>query len=79
MEAELFPYQETVDQKLLAIMDKKECRKCANRIRVKQGRDQHVVVTVCRARKSKRTKSGFLKVKANQPACILFIDKDKEK
>lgn len=79
MDGELFPYQETTDPKLLAIMDGKVCRKCAHRIKVYQGADQHVKVTVCEAQKSGRTKSGLLKVKANQPACILFKNKTTEK
>lgn len=31
------------------------------------------------ARKSGRTKSGYLRVRCDQPACILFTHKDNEK
>lgn len=59
------------------IMQGHTCRECSNRICITQGLDQHVKVFVCKARESKLSKSGLLRVKANQPACILFTSKTK--
>lgn len=72
MDGYLFDIEEYTRDDVRLIMQGYTCRQCANRIHIQQGFDNHVRVTACQVRKSRRTKSGFLKVKANQPACILF-------
>ena len=79
MDGLLFDPTEYTDERVRAIMQDKTCRLCAHRITLHQGYDQHVTVTVCDAIPSGRTKSGLLKVKANQPAYILFTNKNNSK
>lgn len=79
MQETLFDIEEFTDPAVRQIMQGNTCRHCAHRITVHQGYDQHVSVTVCDAIPSGRTKSGLLKVKANQPACIRFTHKNNTK
>lgn len=76
MDGYLFDIEEYTRDDVRAIMQGRTCRQCANRIHQQQGFDNHVHVTVCKVRKSGLTKSGMLKVRANQPACILFTLKN---
>ena len=75
----IFNVEDYTDERVRSIMQGNTCRMCAHRITIKQGYDQHVTVTVCDAIPSGRTKSGLLKVKANQPAYILFTNKNNSK
>lgn len=76
MENTLFDIEEFTDPAVVRIMQGNTCRICAHRIPVHQGQDQHVRVWVCDARPSGRTKSGLLRVRVDQPACILFTNKN---
>lgn len=68
MDGTLFNIEEFTDPALVRIMSGNTCRQCGNRFIRK--------CSYCHARPSKQTKTGFLKVKANQPACILFTNKN---
>lgn len=70
MQETLFNIEEYTDPAVLAIMQGNTCRHCANRRVIRQGRSR---LSVCVAHKSGRTKSGYLRVRVDQPACILFI------
>lgn len=72
MDGLLFDPTEYTDESVRRIMEGHTCRQCGNRRRICQGKNQHVRVSVCSVRKSGRTKSGFLRVRVDQPACILF-------
>lgn len=76
MQGVLFDIEEFTDPKVRRIMQGHTCRQCAHRIAVRQGRDKRVRVWVCDAIHSGRTKSGMLRVRVDQPACILFTHKD---
>jgi hypothetical protein len=72
----LFPPEEYTDETVRAIMQGNTCRQCAHRQVFHQGTDQHVKVFVCDAHKSGQSRSGWLRVRSNQPACILFTHKN---
>ncbi len=76
MDGFLFDPTEFTDERVRAIMNRHTCRQCGHRIIVNQGIDQHVRVSVCEAIPSGRTKSGKLRVRVDQPACILFTHKN---
>lgn len=76
MDGFLFPPEEYTDERVRSIMDGNTCRQCAHRQTVKQGYDGQNRVSICECRKSKRTKSGQLRVRVDQPACILFTQKN---
>ena len=75
MDGLLFNPADYTDERVRSIMQGRTCRHCGHRQNVKQGQDQHVRVSVCDAHKSGRTKSGYLRVRVDQPACILFTAK----
>lgn len=79
MDGTLFNIEDYTDKRVRRIMQGNTCRHCGHRIPVNQGLDQHVRVFVCDARPSGRTKSKLLRVRADQPACILFTHKDNSK
>lgn len=79
MDEFLFPIEEYTDERVRSIMDGNTCRNCAHRQTVKQGYDGKNRVSVCECRKSRRTKSGLLRVRVDQPACILFTHKNNAK
>jgi hypothetical protein len=79
MDGLLFDPIEYTDPGIRATMDGKTCRQCANRQSIRQGHDGLNRVQICEARKSGRTKSGYLRVRCDQPACILFTHKDNAK
>lgn len=70
----LFDPTEYTDERIRAVMEGKTCRTCGNRLR-----DCGGYASYCGATKSRRTRNGFLKVKANQPACIRYTAKDTSK
>lgn len=76
MENTLFDIEEYTDPEVRRIMQGNTCRHCANRVaRINTARR----ISYCTAYPSKRTETGFLRVKANQPACIRFTHKDNSK
>ena len=75
----LFDIEEYTDPEVRKIMLGNTCRHCANRQTIRQGHDGLNRVQICEARKSGRTKSGYLRVRCDQPACILFTHKDNAK
>lgn len=74
MDGLLFPIEDYTDERIRAIMAGHTCRECGHRI-VSCYRDN----SYCEAISSKLTKNGLLKVKANQPACIKFTNKNNAK
>lgn len=68
----LFNIQDYTAETLKQIMLNNYCRMCIHHRTIKQGYEGKNKVQICDARNSNRTQSGFLKVKASQPACILF-------
>lgn len=75
MDGLLFDPTEYTDQAIRAVMEGKTCRQCGHREAIPQGYEGRNVVQVCNARKSNLTKSGKMRVRCNQPACILFTKK----
>lgn len=73
MENTLFDIEEYTDPSVVRIMSGHTCRGCGNRFDAGRGH------FYCSAINSKLTKSGFLRVRSNQPACILFTHKDNSK
>lgn len=67
----LFDIEEFTDPTVCRIMAGHTCRECGHRV-VKCYRE----TSYCNAHGSRRTQNGMLKVKANQPACILFTNKN---
>lgn len=76
MENTLFDIEEYTDPEVRRIMQGNTCRHCANRRTIRQGQSR---LSVCQAHKSGRTKSGYLRVRVDQPACIRFTHKDNSK
>lgn len=74
----LFDPVEYTDPKVAEIMLGKTCRTCANRRTIRQGCNGMNRVCVCEVRQSKLTKSGKLRVRVNQPACIMFSPKNEK-
>lgn len=72
MDGLLFDPTEFTDQHVLSVMQGHTCRQCANRTSVRQASCK---IQLCQVRKSRRTKSGFLRVRVDQPACYLFTTK----
>lgn len=70
MDGLLFPIEGYTDERIRAIMQDKTCRICGNRFNTGRGH------FYCKARKSGRTDCGYLRVRSEQPACILFTHKD---
>lgn len=79
MDGLLFNPVDYTDDAIVAVMDGHTCRQCAHRQTKRQGYDGLNRVQICEARKSGRTKSGYLRVRCDQPACILFTHKDNAK
>ena len=69
----LFNIEDYTDERVRSIMQGNTCRHCAHRVRYRHG---NTIFGYCAARPSGRTSCKLLKVKANQPACILFTSKD---
>ena len=65
----LFNIEEYTDPEVRRIMQGNTCRHYANRQTIRQGQSR---LSVCLAHKSGRTKSGYLRVRVDQPACILY-------
>ena len=76
MDNALFDIEEYTDPGVCRIMQGNTCRHCANRQTIRQGQSR---LSVCTAHKSGRTKSGCLRVRVDQPACILFTNKNNAK
>lgn len=76
MDGTLFNIEDYTDERVRRIMQGKTCRHCGNRKTCRQGHEGRNRVSICEAIRSKRTKSGFLRVRVNQPACILFTNKE---
>ena len=74
MDGLLFDPVEYTDTEIRAVMEGKTCRQCGHRLRDCGGHASY-----CEARKSNLTLNGHLKIKTNQPACILFTHKDHAK
>ncbi len=68
----LFDPIEYTDPAIRSVMEGNTCRKCANRLRHQYSKSTYY----CAVIPSRRTLCGLLKVKANQPACIRFTNKD---
>ena len=79
MDGFLFDIEDYTDTEVVRIMQGHTCRQCAYRLTVRQGQEGRNRVSVCEARKSNRTKSGQLRVRVDQPACILFSHKNNAK
>lgn len=79
MQETLFPIEDYTDERVRTIMSGHTCRHCAHRQTSRQGYEGRCRVQICEARKSGRTKSGYLRVRCDQPACILFTHKDNAK
>ena len=73
MQETLFDIEEYTDPAVRQIMQGRTCRHCAHRLRHMYSKGTFC----CDAHPSGRTICGLLKVKANQPACILFTQKEK--
>lgn len=71
----LFPIEEFTDERLKATMEGNTCRTCVHRKYFFQGSAQDKKISVCEEYQSKTSHSGQLRVKVNQPACILYIHK----
>lgn len=76
MDGLLFDIEQFTESNVLRCLQGRTCRQCGHRAAVHQGEDQHTTVYVCSVRKSGRTKSGYLRVRVDQPACFLFSHKD---
>lgn len=74
----LFDPVEYTDPKVVKTMLGNTCRTCKHRLTIRQGHDGQNRLCVCDVRKSKLTKSGKLRVRVNQPACILFSPKQRK-
>ena len=83
MDGLLFNPEDYTDENVRTIMQGHTCRQCAYRSTVRQGNcgmgNPARKVSVCEAHKSGRTKSGLLRVRVDQPACIMFTSKDNAK
>ena len=79
MDGYLFDIEEYTDPEVRKIMQGYTCRQCANRQCNRQGHEGRKRVQICIVRKSGRTKSGFLRVRCDQPACILFTHQNNGK
>jgi hypothetical protein len=76
MDGLLFDPIEYIDTDIAAdVLKDLTCRQCDHRIRYRQGSK---IFSYCGAKYSGRTSIKLLKVKACQPACILFTYKDNE-
>ena len=69
MDGFLFDPIEFTDPGIIAVMKGHTCRQCDHRINFGRGH------FYCSARKSGRTNNGYLRVRSDQPACILFTIK----
>ena len=77
MDGLLFDQTEYIDANIAAdVLKDLTCKQCGNSFRrstlAKPG-------WFCKVRPSKKTEYGELRVKTNQPACILFTHKDNAK
>ena len=72
IQMQLFNIADYTAENLKQIMLNNYCRMCIHHITLNQGYEGKNKVQICNARTSNRTQSGFLKIKASQPACILF-------
>lgn len=66
MENTLFDIEEFTDPAVVRIMQGNTCRHCANRKTIRQGSSR---LSVC-----VEHKSGYLRVRVDQPACIRYIN-----
>ena len=81
MDGYLFDIEEYTMEQVREKMSGRTCRQCANRKSRKRDlmADPKNLVYYCAVRDSKRSNTGKLPVRANQPACILFTVKDPTK
>ena len=75
MDGLLFNPEDYTDPELVRIMGGHTCRQCAYRTTIRQGSCGRKV-SICEAHKSGRTKSKKLRVRVDQPACLLFTNKN---
>lgn len=66
----VFPTDEFIDDRIKKAMDGNTCRSCANRITLSD------IGSYCKMHKSNMTRSGLLRVRVNQPACIRYEKRD---
>ena len=77
MDGLLFDPIEYIDTNIAAMVLKDlTCRQCGNSFRCSTFAEPG---WFCKERKSEKTQNGHLRVKTNQPACILFTHKDNAK
>lgn len=77
MDGYLFDIEELTDRRIREAMANHYCRQCGNLLRT-CGKPKNAIL-YCQVRKSGRSKNGLLKVKSNQPACILFTNQNDAK
>lgn len=77
MQETLFPIEDFTDTGIAAkVLKEQTCRQCGNSFRCSTLAEPG---WFCKERKSEKTQNGHLRVKTNQPACILFTHKDNAK
>lgn len=77
MDGLLFDPIEYTDTNIAAdVLKDLTCRQCANNFRCSTLAEPGYF---CKQRFSKKTNNGHLRIKLNQPACILFTHKDNGK
>ena len=72
----LFNVEDYTYEKIRSIMQNNTCRHCMYRSTVHQGYEGKVSICVCTARKSNRTKSGYMRTRVDNPACLMFTKKN---
>lgn len=75
MDNTLFDIEEFTEPEVRRIMQGNTCRHCAHRVKHEYSKS----IYYCDAYASRRTSCGLLKIKANQPACIRFTNKNNSK
>ena len=77
MQETLFPIEDFTDTGIAAkVLKELTCRQCADSFRCSTLAEPG---WFCEKRFSKKTMNGHLRIKLNQPACILFTHKDNAK
>jgi len=81
MDLTLFNVEEYTIESIRKSMANHTCRQCAHRKSCKRDHfsDKKNFLYFCDVRDSKRSSTGKLPVRANQPACILFTLKEETK
>lgn len=73
----MFNIEEYTDERIRAVMAGHTCRQCANRVVKRYGDRRLSTACFCTAHRSGRTTCGMLRVRIDQPACILFEMKER--